>query len=115
MGDGATVLSDQRGVGFFGVLMALLIAAALYFGYFEMQGATKQRSPALTAMDRSRAFACRTNRQNIEREIAMWSVNHPGDKPSFTALEADGGRIPLCPDGGRYSLAGRRVRCSIHE
>ena len=107
-------LVSQDGVGFVAVLMALLIAAALYFGYFELQRASDGRSGGITAIEGSRVFACRTNRQSVERQIAMWSVNHPQEAPSLAALEAEVGSVPSCPEGGRYSLAGRQVRCSAH-
>jgi hypothetical protein len=40
----------------------VLIAAALYFGYFRMQGATSGRSSGVAAIDASRSVACRTQR-----------------------------------------------------
>ena len=102
-------------MSFVAVLVALLIAAALYFGYFKMQGAMGQKSTGVAALDASRAVACRVNRQNIERDIAMWSVNHPDDPPTLGALQADGLRIPSCPEGGRYDVVGREVHCSVHR
>jgi hypothetical protein len=108
-------LLNQRGLSFVAVLLALLIAAALYFGYFRMQGAMSGRSTGVAAIDASRAVACRTQRQQIERDITMWAVNHPDDPPSIAALQADGIRIPSCPEGGRYDIVGREVRCSVHR
>ena len=97
------------------VLIALLIAAALYFGYFKLQGAMSEKSGPMAALDASRAVACRVNRQNIERDITMWSVNHPDEVPTLAALQADGLRIPSCPEGGRYDIVGRAVQCSKHR
>jgi Tfp pilus assembly protein PilV len=105
---------NQRGLSFIAVLVAMLIAAFLYFGYFKLQNAKSERSVGITAIDTSRAVACRTQRQSIERNIEMWSVNHDGEPPTFAALEADGFHIPSCPDGGQYSLVGREVHCSKH-
>ena len=98
-------------MGFFSVLLALLALAALYFGYFDF-GVTKkgERSSGITAIDRSRDFACRMNRQTIEREISMWRVNHEGEPASLEAL----GTTVSCPEAGRYSLSGGKVRCSEH-
>jgi competence protein ComGC len=107
-------VSNQRGLSFVAVLVAMLIAAVLYFGYFKMQGAMSARSAGITAIDASRAVACRTQRQNIERNIMAWSVNHDGETPTFAALEADGFHTPSCPEGGRYELVGREVHCSKH-
>ncbi len=108
-------MRNQRGVGFIAVLLALLIAAALYFGYFKMHSAMRPSGTGITAINAATAVACRTNRQNIERDITMWSVNHPNEQPSFAALQAEGIHIPTCPEGGRYDLVGRQVRCSVHR
>jgi hypothetical protein len=105
---------NQRGISFVAVLVAMLIAAALYFGYFRLGSGTSERSAGVTAIDASRAIACRTQRQSIERNIGLWSVNHDGETPTFAALEADGFRTPSCPEGGRYELIGREVHCSKH-
>ena len=107
-------LQPESGFGFVAVLLALLIAAALYFGYFRLQSSTAQRATGVAAIDATRAVACRTNRQNIERAIVLWSVNHPDEQPTLAALQADGLLIPSCPEGGRYSLTGREVHCSKH-
>lgn len=110
----AARLQAQSGFGFVAVLLALLIAATLYFGYFKLQNATSEKATSIAAIDATRAVACRSNRQNIERAITMWSVSHPDEAPTLRALEADGVRIPSCPEGGRYSLTGREVHCSKH-
>ena len=108
-------LPNQSGFGFVSVLLALLIVAALYFGYFGLQGTTAERAKGIAAIDASRAVACRTNRQNIERDISLWSATHTGETPTFAGLEADGLRIPSCPEGGRYEIAGTEVHCSVHR
>jgi competence protein ComGC len=108
-------LSNQRGFSFVAVLFALLIVAFLYFGYFKMQNATSERASGVTAISASRAVACRTNRQQLERDIVMWSVDHPDDQPTLAALQAAGIRIPSCPEGGRYDIDGREVHCSVHQ
>lgn len=109
------VVSNQRGFSFVAVLLALLIVAFLYFGYFKMQSATSERASGVTAISASRAVACRTNRQQLERDIVMWSVDHPDDQPTLAALQAAGIRIPSCPEGGRYDIDGREVHCSVHQ
>ncbi len=104
----------QSGFTFLAVLLALLIAAALYFGYFHMQSGNGDRAKGVSAIDAARAVACRTNRQMIERSITLWSVNHPGEVPTLAALQAEGLRLPTCPEGGSYEIAGDKVRCSVH-
>ena len=106
---------SERGVGSIAVLLALLIAALLYLGYFRMQSTTGETQRGVAVIDTSRAFACKTNRQSVEREVQMWLVNHPGEGASFAVLESDGAHIATCPEGGTYSLDGLRVRCSRHE
>jgi len=113
-GDRSGLWRAQDGFTLIAVLLALLIAAALYFGYFKMQSTMSARSTGVSAIDAAGAVACRSNRQNVERDVAMWSVNHPDEMPSFHALEAEGIHIPTCPQGGRYELLGRGVRCSVH-
>jgi type II secretory pathway component PulJ len=105
----------QNGFGLVAVLLALLIAAALYFGYFQLQSAPGERSKGISAIDAARAVACRSNRQIIERDITLWSVSHPGETPTLAAMQADGVRIPACPEGGRYELVDAEVRCSVHR
>ena len=105
----------QSGLTFVAVLLALVIAAALYFGYFRLQGAMSGRSGGVAAIDASRAVACRSNRQTIERTITYWAVEHPDDAPTLAALERAGQRLPSCPEGGRYSIVGRSVECSLHH
>ena len=104
----------QSGFTFVAVLLTLLIAAVLYFGYFHMRSGTGERAKGIKAIDASRAVACRANRQNIERDLVLWSVNHPGEAPTLAALQAEGLRLPTCPEGGSYAIAGDKVRCSVH-
>lgn len=106
---------SEAGFGFAAVLMALLIAAVLYFGYFKMQDTRGGQATRITALDTTRDVACRSNRQTIERAIVMWSVNHDGEAPSLNGLAQDGIDVPSCPEGGTYSLAGNSVHCSKHN
>jgi hypothetical protein len=105
----------ESGFSFVAVLLALLIAAALYFGYFHFQSVTGEHAKGIVVIDAARAVSCRVNRQNIEREIVLWSVNHPGETPSLAALQAEGLQIPSCPEGGSYEIVGHEVHCSVHR
>jgi hypothetical protein len=96
------------------VLAALVIVAALYFGYFKLGDTTSQRSSGVTAIDSSRAVACRSNRQALERALLAWSQMHDGSISTLDAAAAEGIRIPACPEGGRYTLSAGNVRCSLH-
>lgn len=108
-------LASQRGLAGIIVMLALLIAAVLYLGYFRAQSTTQETKSGVGAIDSSRAFACKTNRQTAERDIQMWLVNHPGESPSIAALEADSIRLPTCPEGGTYSIDGMQVQCTKHQ
>ena len=111
-----TRLRTQDGFGFVSVLLALLLVAALYFGYFGMQDAMKgQRSTSIAALDATKAVACRTQRQALERDITFWSADHPDEQPTLAGLRQAGIHIPSCPEGGRYEIAGSRVECSVHR
>jgi len=108
-------LRNQHGFGFVSILISLLIVATLYFGYFKMQNSMGDHSVGISAINSSRDIACRTQRQQIERDIMMWSVNHPDEPATIAALQHDGLRIPACPQGGQYSIDGRDVHCSLHQ
>jgi competence protein ComGC len=110
-----TLRSPQRGLGAIALILALLLIGVFYLAYAHLRSTVGERQRTVTAIDATRAFACRTNRQTVEHEIELWQVNHPGEPPSLAGLEADGIHIPSCPEGGTYSLEGVRVRCSRHE
>jgi competence protein ComGC len=106
---------NQQGFGFVAILLAMLIVAVLYFGYFKMQNSmSQQRTTAVSSLDASRAVACRANKANIESNIQLWAVDHPGEQPTIDALRASGLNIPTCPSGGTYTIAAGKVHCSIH-
>jgi competence protein ComGC len=106
---------SERGFSLVALLLILVILCALYVGYRELRSVATVQQPPLAALDASRAFACKANRQTVERQIQMWLVDHPGETPSLAALAADGIRLPSCPLDGTYSLDGLTVRCSKHE
>jgi Tfp pilus assembly protein PilX len=104
-------LRSQRGFGAIAVILALLIVALVYLGYHQMQDAMQAPRRAVTTIDASKAFACKTNRQTAEREVQMWLVSHPGETPTWDAV----GSTAHCPEGGEYRLEGLKVLCSKHE
>jgi len=110
-----TPLRNQNGASFATVLVVLLIAVALYYAYFGVRDAATGKSAGVSAIDTSRAVACRSNRQTLERAVVAWSQTHDGETATLAALTADGIRVPSCPEGGTYSLAGNSVRCGTHQ
>jgi competence protein ComGC len=111
----AKILSGNGGSSFVSVVLVLLIIGGLYLGYVGLPAARNERSVGVAAIDGSKAVACRVTRQQIERDITMWAINHPGESPTIDDLEADGLRVPSCPDGGEYEIHGRSVYCSLHR
>ena len=39
---------------------------------------------------------------------------HPGERPTLEKLKAAGVYVPACPDGGKLSIEGKAVICSVH-
>jgi hypothetical protein len=113
-GAAEAVVLSERGASFVAVLMALALAAALYFAYFQTQGSISDQKVGIAAIEGSRSFACRTNRQTIERQLTTWLVDHDGEIPTLDDLDSELGPLPTCPEGGRYALSGRTVGCSKH-
>jgi len=107
--------TNARGMSFVSVLASMLILAVLYFGYFKFQSMTGEGSVGETAIDAGRRVACRTQRQAVERDITAWTFTHSGETPTLSLLERGGVNIPDCPEGGTYSLDGKRLRCSMHD
>jgi len=108
------IRSNVRGASFVGVLVALLALLVLVMGYVRLH-TPGERARGVTAVDTSRGVACRVQRQQIERDILVWLADHPDEAPSIPALESAGLRVPACPEGGRYTVAGRAVVCSVHH
>jgi competence protein ComGC len=104
----------QGGFGFTSILLVLLVVAALYFGYLRPPSSTDSGSVGTSAIDAGRSVACRSNRQALERSIAVWAIDHPRQAATLGALEAEGVHVPSCPQGGGYDIVGRQVRCSLH-
>jgi hypothetical protein len=109
-----TIWRDRRGLSFVSVLVTLLILAALYFGYLRSPSSDGERSVGIQSLDASRAVACRTQRQGIERDLQMYAANNDRPPGSLDELRRSGIGVPDCPEGGRYALAGGRVTCSAH-
>jgi type II secretory pathway component PulJ len=107
-------IRTEGGFALVSVLLAMLIVAVLYFGYFSMQNSMSKKSVGIAAIDASKSMACRTQRQQIERDITFWSASHSGEEPSLAALQKDGLHVPTCPEGGHYSITTGSVHCSVH-
>lgn len=110
-----SLLRSENGASFVAVVMALALGAALYFAYFQTQGTVSNEKVGIAAIDTSRSFACRTNRQTIERQLTSYLVDHDGDVPTLEDLDEAVGPLPSCPEGGEYALSGHTVTCSKHR
>ena len=109
------LLLSEDGASFVAVVMALALGAALYFAYFQTQGTVSNQKVGIAAIDTSRSFACRTNRQTIERQLTSYLVDHDGDVPTLGDLDAAVGPLPSCPEDGEYALSGHTVTFSKHR
>jgi competence protein ComGC len=114
MHDLMRTLRNAHGLSFVSILLTLLILAVLYFGYFRMQG-TSERGTHIQSLEASKDVACRVQRQQIERDVQMYTASHDGPPRSLDDLERAGIRIPRCPEGGQYALEGSHVTCSVHR
>ncbi len=109
-------VGDERGFGFIVVLAALLIVGLLYFTYFGMNTVKHDQAVGIKAIDTSKAFSCKMQRGQIERELNTWAATHDGQVPTdLDDLARSGIRIPKCPEGGEYSLEEKHVHCSVHD
>lgn len=108
-------LHQQRGVSLVSLVAALLILGLLYVGFDSL---SRSGNPLLesteTAMAQGKDVACRLNRLEIERSIMTWTLSHPGREPTLQLLRDEQIHVPPCPEGGKLSLVGRQVRCSLH-
>jgi hypothetical protein len=100
-------LRRQNGLGAVALIVALLIVALVYFGYYQMQDAMQAPRRATTTIDASKAFACKSNRQTAEREVQMWLVNPPARPPRRGRLD---GALPE----GEYRSRACRFSGSKH-
>jgi competence protein ComGC len=103
------------GFSFVSFLVALVIVAVMYFGYFRMASTSGEKSVGIQSLDAAKGVACRTQRQQIERDVSLYTANHEQPPGSLADLERAGVLIPSCPEGGRYALAGSHVTCSRHN
>ncbi|HVN83411.1 MAG TPA: hypothetical protein VMW17_01060 [Candidatus Binatia bacterium] len=105
----------QRGFSFVSIVVAMLVLAALYFGYFHFQSSmTSERKTGIQSIEAAKDVACRTQRQQIERDVQLYVADHDHPPRSLDDLEHAGIHVPPCPEGGDYSLRGAHVVCSKH-
>lgn len=111
------LVKDQRGsLGSLGTLIGLVLVAVLVASYLREQDAprTKPASAPANAIARSRGVACQAQRAQLERDLVIWSNDHPDEQATIAALLSSGLRVPGCPEGGEYRVSGRQVLCSKH-
>lgn len=106
---------NNKGFYFLSLLMALVIIMILMGHY--LGGDKEQPKPdPLTYIDKGKSTACIANRNQIETNIQMWLINHPGETPTIEKLRQSGYSVPQCPEGGVYTIKpdGKTI-CSKHS
>jgi competence protein ComGC len=110
------MLRSERGAaGLASMLMVLLILGALYLGYAGMPDFRAKRGTGPAQVEAARDVACKMQRQQIERDIEVWKIDHSDEEPSLAALRSSGINIPACPERGTYDVHGSSVVCSVHR
>jgi len=113
--DKSRIFRSQRGSALTSVAALIGLVGLLYVVYINLQVTGEQATRGMETKALSQGVACMSNRQAIGLSITTWSVTHPGVEPTLEDLQKDGIHIPSCPEGGRYTLEGRKVSCSIHS
>ncbi len=109
-------LNLQKGVSLVSLVAALVILGLLYVGYDSLHRSGEAAASTIaTGVSASHATACRMNCAELERTVLTWSISHPGLEPTWKRLRDDHLFVPDCPDGGRLSLQGKHVTCSLHS
>ena len=107
--------NNNKGFYLIGLLIALLIIMILT-GKFMTGDEKSGTGGAINALDKSKAAACSANRMQLQTQLQMWAVSHPGEEATLENLRAANYSIPRCPAGGEYTITGQgQVNCSIHD
>jgi len=111
-----TGLNCSRGFSYLSLLGALLIIGLLFYFFLGPTTAGLEKAKQLPAVKKAgQETACSMNRQAIEKAALTWSVTHPGESPSIPKLEQSGIYVPACPEGGKLTIQGNKVICSLHS
>ncbi|GAB4241194.1 MAG: hypothetical protein Kow00109_16530 [Acidobacteriota bacterium] len=107
---------SSRGFTLLSLLLVLLVIGAVWWIAFHAFPTAPAGNREAVAMHKAAgALQCAANRRTLEQELMAWEVRHPARKPTLEALAKEGVLILGCPEGGRWSLAGGKVRCSRHD
>lgn len=108
--------SNQSGFSLLSVVAVLGIIGLLYVG---AQGLSRQsvavENDLVGATEGSRRTVCVMNRQAISRLLLTWTVTHPGEMATIKKLKESGVHVPGCPEGGKFSIKGELVECTLHR
>ena len=108
--------SNQSGFSLLSVVAVLGIMALLYVGVQGLNRFSAEGENDLVAAPKgSRRTACVMNRQAVSRLLLTWSVTHPGETATIKKLQNSGVHVPGCPEGGKFSVLGKRIECSEHR
>jgi len=107
-------LGSQRGMSMISIVAALAVMAVLYAGYFNRSDSDSTMSKGGDVKVASQAMSCSMNRRSVEQARTRWSITHPDEELTIERMEREGILVKHCPEGGRYSISGKRLLCSVH-
>ena len=107
-------LVSERGMSMISIVAALALMAVLYAGYFNLSDSESTMSKGGDVKVASQAMSCSMNRRSVEQAMTRWSITHPDEELTIERMEREGILVKHCPEGGRYSVSGKRLLCSVH-
>lgn len=107
-------MGSQRGLSLIPIVVAIAIIGLLFLT--SLHQARTQAEMGMTRAGRraGQSTACQKTRAGLERAVMNWVMNHPGKAVTLRNLQEDGIVITRCPQGGRYSVSGAKILCSLH-
>jgi len=107
-------MGSQRGLSLIPIVVAIAIIGLLILT--SLHQARTQAEMGMTRAGRraGQATSCQKTRAALERAVMNWVMNNPGQAVTLRSLQEDGIVITRCPQGGRYSVAGGKILCSLH-
>ena len=108
-------LRSERGMSLITILATLAVMAVLYAGYFDLSDSDSTMSRGAELTNASQGMSCGMNRRSIEQAMMRWSITHPDQQLTIERMEQEGILVKHCPEGGQFTIVGKKVLCSVHS